>query len=209
MLGRKNNVKTILEKDTCVYARTRMNLHLHAFCWDVPSGTYEHLFSTLVRRRAAEAHPPPPPAPGVTPVAAHWPVVAVTHGRRPRWKTPHAAAHVTGDASPPGTRRAGEAARGRRARPFPAGPPVSQPRASPPSCAETISRRRDNAKRRPGPASRAPAMPSVRPATQSTRLLSLHDGIPGTLPQCDEPLTRHPPPHPSPTPCAPAVPRLS
>lgn len=97
----------------------------------------------------------------------------------------------------------------RRARPFPAGPPVSQPRASPPSCAETISRRRDNAKRRPGPASRAPAMPSVRPATQSTRLLSLHDGIPGTLPQCDEPLTRHPPPHPSPTPCAPAVPRLS
>lgn len=58
MLGRKNNFKTILEKDTCVYARTRMNLHLHAFCWDVPSGTYEHLFSTLVRRRAAEAHPP-------------------------------------------------------------------------------------------------------------------------------------------------------
>lgn len=63
MLGRKNNVKTILEKDTCVYARTRMNLHLHAFFWDVPSGTYEHLFSTLVRRRTAEAHPPPPPAP--------------------------------------------------------------------------------------------------------------------------------------------------
>lgn len=136
-------------------------------------------------------------------MAAHWPAVAVTHGRRPRWKTPHAAAHVTGDASPPGTRRAGEAARGRRARPFPAGPPVSQPRASPPSCAETISRRRDNAKRRPGPASRAPAMPSVRPATQSTRLLSLHDGIPGTLPQCEEPLTRHHhPPHPPPQPHA-------
>lgn len=175
MLGRKNNVKTILEKDTCVCVCT--HAHESASTRVLLGRTLRHL-RTFIFNPGETQSCRGPPAPSARPLESRlW----LPIGPRSLSLTMEDAARCCSrdrGREPAGTRRAGEAARSRRiarpprrrARPFPAGPPVSQPRASPPSCAETISRRRDNAKRRaPADALRPPCDPVDAPAKSPRR----------------------------------------